>query len=132
MNCSTGACGTQIARVLTVIVGLTIAEPACSQASDPTGTPPNPQVDNIFAEWNKSNSPGCALSIIQDHKVIYKRGYGMADLDHNISISSATVFHAASLAKQFTAMAIMLLVEQGRLSLDDDVRMYIPELPSFG
>jgi CubicO group peptidase (beta-lactamase class C family) len=131
-NCSTGACVTQIARVLAFIVGLTIAELACSQASNRTGTSPNPQVDNIFAEWDKSNSPGCALSIIKDHEIIYKRGYGMADLDHNIPITSATVFHAASLAKQFTAMSIMLLVEQGRLSLEDDVRMYIPELPSFG
>jgi CubicO group peptidase (beta-lactamase class C family) len=63
---------------------------------------------------------------------VYKRGYGMADLDHNIRIDAATVFHAASLSKQFTAMAIMLLVKQGRLSLDDDVRTHLTELPDLG
>jgi CubicO group peptidase (beta-lactamase class C family) len=114
------------------IIGLAMVALAFSQEPDRTGIPSNPQVDDIFAEWNKPSSPGCAVSVIKDHGIVYKRGYGMADLDHNIPITPATVFHAASLAKQFTAMSIMLLVEQGRLSLEDDVRTYIPELPSFG
>jgi CubicO group peptidase (beta-lactamase class C family) len=89
-------------------------------------------VDKIFAKWIKRDSPGCALAVIRNGSIVYKRGYGMADLDHNIRIDTATVFHAASLSKQFTAMAIMLLVKQGRLSLDDDVRTHLTELPDLG
>jgi CubicO group peptidase (beta-lactamase class C family) len=86
---------------------------------------PNPQVDQIFAQWNKSDSPGFALAVSKDGKTVYSRGYGMADLDHNIPIEPGTVFHAASLAKQFTAMAIMLLVDKHQLSLDDEIRGFI-------
>ena len=89
-------------------------------------------VDKVFAEWDSTVSPGCALSVIKDGKIIYKRGYGMADLDHDIPINSETVFHVASISKQFTAAAILLLAQEGKLSLDDDVRKYIPELPDFG
>ena len=91
---------------------------------------PNPQIDGIFAEWDKTDSPGFALAVSQDGHVVYSRGYGMADLDHNIAIGPATVFHAASLTKQFTAMAIMLLVGNGELSLSDDVHSFIPQLSS--
>jgi CubicO group peptidase (beta-lactamase class C family) len=77
-------------------------------------------------------SPGCALSVIKDGQIIYKRGYGMADLDHDIPIRPETVFHVASISKQFTAAAIILLAQEGKISLDDDVRKYIPELPGFG
>jgi CubicO group peptidase (beta-lactamase class C family) len=91
---------------------------------------PNPQVDRIFAQWDKTDSPGFALAVSERGKIVYRRGYGMADLDHNIAIGPNTVFHAASLAKQFTAMAIMLLVGDRKLCLDDDVHSYIPELRS--
>ena len=77
-------------------------------------------------------SPGCALSVIRDHKIIYERGYGMADLDHNIPITPESVFHVASMSKQFTAAAILLLAQEGKLSLDDPAREYLPELPDFG
>jgi CubicO group peptidase (beta-lactamase class C family) len=99
-------------------------------SDSPQGTiPPNPQVDQIFAAWDKSDSPGLALAVSSAGKIIYKRGYGMADLDHQIAIDPATtVFHAASLAKQFTAMAVMLLVAQNRLKLDDAVVKYLGEL----
>jgi CubicO group peptidase (beta-lactamase class C family) len=89
------------------------------------------QLDQIFAQWNVSDSPGCAVAVIEQSSSVY-RSYGMADLDHGIRISSAPVFHAASLAKQFTATAILLLARDGQLSLDDPVRKYIPELPDFG
>jgi CubicO group peptidase (beta-lactamase class C family) len=94
--------------------------------------PHNPQVDRIFARWNKPDSPGFALAVSKADKIIYSRGYGMADLDHNIPITPATVFHAASLTKQFTAMCVMLLVGQGRLSLTDEVHKLIPELKHVG
>jgi CubicO group peptidase (beta-lactamase class C family) len=92
----------------------------------------NPQVDKIFAPWDKPDSPGCALAVSKAGNIVYKRGYGMADLEHKIPITPRTVFHAASLAKQFTAMSIMLLVGQHKLSLDDDARNYITELPNLG
>jgi CubicO group peptidase (beta-lactamase class C family) len=90
------------------------------------------QVDKVFAKWNKRDSPGCALGVYKDGQVIYKHGYGMADLNEDVPITPTTVFHVASMSKQFTAAAIVLLAQQGKLALDDDVRKYIPELPDFG
>jgi CubicO group peptidase (beta-lactamase class C family) len=90
------------------------------------------QVDKVFAKWDKPGSPGCALGIYKDGKIVYKHGYGMADLNDDVPITPATVFHVASMSKQFTAASIVLLAQQGKLSLDDDVRKYIPELPDFG
>jgi CubicO group peptidase (beta-lactamase class C family) len=90
------------------------------------------RVDKVFEKWNRTDSPGCALSVMKDGRIIYRHGYGMADLDHNVTITPSTVFHVASMSKQFTAASILLLVQQGKLSLDDDVRKYIPELPDFG
>ena len=69
---------------------------------------------------------------MKDGRIVYKHGYGMADLDHNVTITTATVFHVASMSKQFTAASILLLAQQGKLSLDDDVRKYILDLPDFG
>jgi CubicO group peptidase (beta-lactamase class C family) len=89
------------------------------------------QVDKIFAQFDKPNSPGCALAVIKDSQIIYKRGYGMADLDHDLPIKPDTPFHVASVSKQFTAFAILLLARQGKLSLDDKVQKYITELREF-
>jgi CubicO group peptidase (beta-lactamase class C family) len=100
---------------------------AQSLASDVTK-----QVDKVFEKWDKPDSPGCALGVYKDGKIIYKHGYGMADLNDDVPITPATVFHVASMSKQFTAASIVLLAQQGKLSLDDDVRKYIPELPDFG
>jgi CubicO group peptidase (beta-lactamase class C family) len=90
------------------------------------------QVDKVFEKWDKPDSPGCALGVYRDGKIIYKRGYGIADLNDDVPITPATVFHVASMSKQFTAASIVLLAQQGKLSLDDDVHKYIPELPDFG
>ena len=89
------------------------------------------QVDKIFAPFDRPDSPGCALAVIKDGQIVYKRGYGMADLDHDIPIRPDTVFHVASVSKQFAAMAIMLLAKQGKVSLDDKVQKYITELREF-
>src|ERR1700722_13508024 len=90
------------------------------------------QTDKVFAKWDSTVTPGCALSVIKDGQIVYKRGYGMADMDHDVPITSKTVFHLASISKQFTAAAILLLAQDGKLSLDDDVHKYINELPDFG
>jgi CubicO group peptidase (beta-lactamase class C family) len=104
------------------------AKLAGTVTSRATRFPPNHRVDKIFARWDKPDSPGFALAVAQAGKIVYARGYGMADLDHNIAITPATVFHACSLSKQFTAMAIMLLVGKKRLKLSDHVHKFVPEL----
>ncbi len=90
------------------------------------------RVDSLFAAWDKRDTPGCALAVVQDGKIIYKRGYGMANLEYGIRNTPATIFHVASVSKQFTAFAIHLLAQEGKLSLDDDARKYLPELHDFG
>ena len=90
------------------------------------------KVDAIFAEYDKTNSPGCALAILKDGKIIYKRGYGMSNMEYNIAITPTSIFHIASISKQFTAAAIIHLSLEGKLSLKDDIRKYIPEVPDFG
>lgn len=90
------------------------------------------RVDSVFAKWDRRDSPGCALGVYKDGSIIYKHGYGMANLNDDVVITPATVFHVASMSKQFTAASIVLLAQQGKLSLDDDVRKYLPELPDFG
>ncbi|HJQ27224.1 MAG TPA: serine hydrolase [Blastocatellia bacterium] len=86
------------------------------------------QLDHLFKDWDNAESPGCALAIYQDGETVYERGYGMAHLEHQARITPATVFHIASLSKQFTAMAMALLARSGRISLEDDLREYVPEM----
>jgi len=89
------------------------------------------RVDKLFADWNKPDSPGCAIAIIQEGEIIYKRGYGMADLEHDIPISSKSIFDIGSTSKQFTAICIALLICQEKLSLDDEVQKYITEMAIY-
>jgi CubicO group peptidase (beta-lactamase class C family) len=90
------------------------------------------KVNKLFEKWDRPGSPGCALGVYKDGQIVYKRGYGMANLNDDVPITPATVFHVASMSKQFTAASILLLAQQGKLSLDDDVHKYIPELQDFG
>ena len=89
-------------------------------------------IDAIFSAWNRPDSPGCAVLIAVDGDPLYRRGHGLASLEHGAPITSATVFNVGSISKQFTAMAILLLEDEGKLRLDDDVRGYVPELPDLG
>jgi CubicO group peptidase (beta-lactamase class C family) len=117
------------------VVGITfllVSTLASAQTPSASPTDLTERVDKIFEKWNRTDSPGCALSVMRDGRIIYKHGYGMADLDHNVTITPSTVFHVASMSKQFTAASILMLGQQGKLSLDDDVRKYIPEVPDFG
>ena len=92
---------------------------------------PTSKIDQLFAEWDKPDSPGAALAVIKDGSIIYEHGYGLADLDRNIPITSESVFYLASVSKQFTAACIGLLVQRGIISLDDSIRKYLPEIPEY-
>lgn len=90
------------------------------------------RIDKVFSAWDKPDSPGAAIAIIRNGEVLIKKGYGCASVEHDIPITTKTVFNIASLSKQFTAMAIAVLAAKGDLSLDDDIRKHIPEIPEFG
>ncbi len=89
------------------------------------------RVDAVFSEWDRAGSPGCALGVIRDGELIYEVGYGLANLDWDIPIDTDTVFYVGSVSKQFTAAAVALLVQEGRVALDDDIRDYFPEMPQY-
>ena len=90
------------------------------------------RIDRIFASWAASDAPGCAVSVMQGGDILFAKGYGTANLEYDVPITPASVFHVASVSKQFTAMAVALLAAEGRVSWDDDVRRHVPELPDFG
>jgi CubicO group peptidase (beta-lactamase class C family) len=89
-------------------------------------------LNRVFAAWSASDGPGCALGVARNGQVIFENGYGMANLETEAPITPASIFHVASVSKQFTAMAIALLARDGKLSLDDDIRRYLPEIPNYG
>lgn len=102
---------------------------AASVAAAPQSAP---AVDAIFAKWNTTTTPGCAVGAEVDGKAVVSSAYGMADLEHDVKIVPDTIFEAGSVSKQFTAAAVLLLARDGKLSIDDPVRKYIPELPDYG
>ncbi len=87
-------------------------------------------IDAVFAAFS-SRSPGCAVGVSKDGNPIFSKGYGMADLEHGVPITSKTMFYMASVSKQFTAMSVLMLAKENKLSLDDSVRKYVPELPRY-
>jgi len=101
-------------------------------AVNPKAESKNDQVDEAFFLWNQKDGPGAAVAVQKDGVIIYKKGYGMANLEYDIPVDPSTVFHIASVSKQFTAYSILLLEADGKLSIDDDIRKYIPEVPDFG
>jgi CubicO group peptidase (beta-lactamase class C family) len=115
------------------VLGVLVAAAASGQArATPDGGALASKVNEIFAEYDKTSSPGCTVGLYQGAQIVYRHAYGMANLDHDVKLKPASVFHVASVSKQFTAAAILLLAGEGKLSIDDDVRKYIPELPDFG
>jgi CubicO group peptidase (beta-lactamase class C family) len=121
------AWGAVCASLVSAFAGFLEAGTAAPQAP-----PWAAEVDAVFAQWDRPGSPGCALGVYKDGQIVYTRGYGMADLEHDAPINPDSVFYAGSVSKQFTAMAAALAIRQGRLGADDDVRKYVPELPDHG
>jgi CubicO group peptidase (beta-lactamase class C family) len=89
-------------------------------------------VDTIFAPYNRRNAPGCAVGIVQNGALTYSRGFGEAVLLNHVKNTPQTAFYIASLSKQFTALSVLLLQQDKKLSLDDDIRRWVPEVPSLG
>jgi len=88
------------------------------------------QIDQLFTRWHNA-TPGGVVTISRGDKIIYNKAFGLADLEHEVPNTTETIFESGSVAKQFTAASALLLVSEGKLSLQDDVRKYIPELPKY-
>ena len=125
-----------LARNLLAVATLTTAfisiDHARATAADAAVGDESAAVNKLFEQWDTPSSPGCAVAVMKDGRILFEHGYGMADLDHNVPITTATVFNVGSIAKQFTGAAILMLAQEGKLSLDDPIRKYLPELPDFG
>ena len=111
--------------LLAVMVVLPMLQLSLLQAQDE-------QVDKLFTTWSSSQTPGAAVAVVKNGAIIYKNAYGMANLEYDIPVSTTSIFHIASVSKQFTVFSILLLQSEGKLNLDDDIRKYIPEVPDFG
>ncbi|HWQ03103.1 MAG TPA: serine hydrolase domain-containing protein [Candidatus Nitrosotenuis sp.] len=119
-------------RALAVIFAAVLFALAASSTLRAQEPPWKAKVDAVFAEREKPGMPGCALGVFRNGSIEYARGYGLANLEHNIPVTTKTIFDLGSVSKQFTATSIILLAQQGKLSLDDDVRKFVPELRDFG
>jgi len=122
-------------RRFAALVSILALAVGCANQDDPhrgveTGAD-NAAVDAVFASWNQPGSPGCALGVAQDGGLVYSRGYGYANLDYDIPITPQTVFDVGSVTKQFTAASLSMLALEGKLTLDDNVREWLPELGEY-
>lgn len=116
-----------------LLLGMSCVLAACTQvySSENAYAQDFTAVDKVFKSIKK-DTPGCGLGIMKDEALIYENAYGLANLEHNIPNTTDTVFRIASTSKQFTAMSTLILAEEGEISLDDDIRKYVPEMPDYG
>jgi CubicO group peptidase (beta-lactamase class C family) len=124
MTSSRPRTGTAARLIVIIGIALTAVSVACRPSPDASAPA---RIDALFAEWNRPDSPGCGVGVSRDGAIVFERGYGMANVERRIPITPATVFDVASISKPFTAMSIMLLADQGRLRLDDEVWTHVPE-----
>jgi len=101
-------------------------------APAPKDKSPAEKMDELFDFWNRLDQPGFAVTVVQDGRVLYQKVFGLACQEHAVAITPNTVFNVANLAMPFVGRAVAVLEKQGKLSLEDDVRKYIPEIPDFG
>ncbi len=116
-----------------LLIGLFACQPS-SKPEKPLNSPSQQTVefDRLFTQFDDINKPGASVAVLQDGEIIFSKGYGSANLEYDIPVTPETMFHVASVSKQFTVFAILLLAEEGKLNFDDDIRQYIPEVPDFG
>ncbi|MBL8986915.1 MAG: beta-lactamase family protein [Gemmatimonadetes bacterium] len=117
-------------RTLLALVPLALA--ASTAAAQTLGPAEIRRIDSVFAPLDGTGRPGCAVGVSRNGVPVYTRGFGMSDLQHGVPITPQSIFHVASVSKQFAAFAVALLAEDGKLSLDDEVRRWVPELPDYG
>jgi CubicO group peptidase (beta-lactamase class C family) len=125
--------------IRTLVLLLAVACSAAAQSTAAVTAPPlavpkdaPEQVSKIFAAYNHIDTPGCAVAVSVAGNEVLHAAYGMADLEHHVALAPDTVFEAGSVSKQFTAAAVLLLAEQGKLSLSEPISKYFPELPNYG
>src|SRR4028118_663176 len=121
--------------VILFMIGFTASD-ILGQQNMTAKTPPSDdelakKVDAFLSQWDKNDMPGCAVGVVRDGRLVYKRAFGLANLDYDVPNTPSTRFNLASVSKPFTAFSIALLAQQGKLSLDDDIRKYIPELQKY-
>jgi CubicO group peptidase (beta-lactamase class C family) len=114
------------------LVAFSIAAASGSSGQTPAAATMGNQIDAVFGKYISGGTPGCVVSVVQNGSVLYARAYGMANLEWALPNTFDTVFDIGSVSKQFTAFAILLLAQDGRISLDNDIRKYLPELPNYG
>jgi CubicO group peptidase (beta-lactamase class C family) len=134
MNAWRRVCGVATAG-LVLVSACGLPTPATSAEASPRskgGQKAEAAVDEVFEDLTAAGSPGCALGVYRDGQMIYAKGYGLANIEENVPITAKSVFDIGSTSKQFTASSILLLEKQGKLSVDDDIRKYLPELPDYG
>jgi len=122
-------------RVRRVVFGLAVSVSMLMLAVGVAAVGPqesiSSRVDAVFADVD-AGEPGCAVGVMRGGEPVLMRGYGTANLEYDVPITPSSVFHVASVSKQFTAMAVALLVADGKVSWTDDIRRYVPEVPDFG
>ena len=121
----------RMSLVAVTVIALCACLPLFAQEPEPAPSL-EARVDVVFSRWNSTNSPGCAVSVVKDGTIVYAQGYGMANLDHDVPIRTDTVFHVASVSKEFAAAAIALLSLERKLSLDDPIQKHLPWVADFG
>lgn len=130
----------RVARRL-LVAGALLAVPAVASAqAEPAGRacpqhasgPEAAAVDSVFAPWDRADGPGAAVAVLRDGEIVLEKGYGSAQIEYGVPVGPCTVFHVASVTKQFIAFGVAILAEEGTLSPDDDVREHLPWLPDFG
>jgi CubicO group peptidase (beta-lactamase class C family) len=90
------------------------------------------KIETVFSNKFSANAPGCSVGVMKDNQLIFAKGYGLANLEHAIPLSADSVFRMASVSKQFTATAVLLLADEGLIDLQEDIRTYLPELADYG
>ncbi len=115
--------------IVSVAVALVVGTGAALTAQDVAAL--ERRADSVFARFQAGVGPGAAVAVVRDGKVVFRKGYGYASLEHRVPITATSSFDAASVSKQFTGLAISMLVEQGKIALEDDIRKYIPEMHAF-
>jgi CubicO group peptidase (beta-lactamase class C family) len=109
--------------IVSIQVGIANAQPLASDTAV--------SIDKIFSAWNEA-TPGGVIQLTREGQTIYQRAYGMADLEHNAKVTTETIFEAGSVSKQFTAAAVLLLVEQGKIKFSDNILTFFPDFPAYG